>query len=135
MREKLRPLRMKIYSQLGGYRQTEVVQKEKFRRKKAQSLQRLQFKIPLMQLLLTQCAQSRDLCSKKYQILKTISAIVRQMITKASEMSSKVKILNKSDLVSSNLVKQLAEHIMKTGSAHKRGLPPLRCSKGPTVGI
>ena len=106
---------MKTYFQQEGYRRTEVVQKEKFRRRKVQLLLRQQFKIPLMQLQLTQFAQSRDLYSKKYQILKTISAIVRLMITKASEMSSKVKILNKSDLVSSNLVKQLAEHIMKTG--------------------
>ena len=86
MREKLRPLRMKTYFQQEGYRRTEVVLKEKFRRKKAQSLQRRQFKIPLMQLLLTQFVQSRDLFSKKYQILKTISAIVRQMTTKVLEM-------------------------------------------------
>ena len=86
MREKLKLLRMKTYSQQVGYLQTEAVQKEKFRRKKAQLQQRQQFKILLMLLQLTQFALNRDLYSKKYQILKTISAIVHQMITKASEM-------------------------------------------------
>ena len=86
MREKLKLLRMKTYSQQVGYLQTEVVQKEKFRRKKVQLQQRQQFRILLMLLQLTQFALNRDLYSKKYQILKTISAIVHQMITKASEM-------------------------------------------------
>ena len=86
MREKLKLLRMKTYSQQVGYLQTEVVQKEKFRRKKVQLQQHQQFRILLMLLQLTQFALNRDLYSKKYQILKTISAIVHQMITKASEM-------------------------------------------------
>ena len=86
MREKLKLSRMKTYSQQGGYPQIEVVQKERFKRKKGQLQQRQQFKILLMQLQLTQFAQSRDLYSRKYQILRTISAIVHQMITKASGM-------------------------------------------------
>ena len=86
MREKLKLSRMKTYSQQGGFLLTEVDQKEKFRRKKAQLLQPQQFKILLMQLQLTQFALSRDLYSKRYQILKTISAIVHKTTIKASEM-------------------------------------------------
>ena len=86
MREKLKLSRMKTYSQQGGFLLTEVDQKEKFRRKKAQLLQRQQFKILLMPRQLTQFALSRGLYSKTYQILKTISAIVHQMTTKALEM-------------------------------------------------
>ena len=86
MREKLKLSRMRTYSQQEGYPQIEVDQKGKFRRKKVQLQQRQQFKILLMQLQLTQFALSRDLYSRKYQILRTISAIVHQMITKASGM-------------------------------------------------
>ena len=86
MRKKLKLLRMKTYSQQEGYPQTEVAQKEKFRRKKVQLQQHQQFKILLMQLQLTQFALSRDLSSKKYQILKTISATAHKTIIKASEM-------------------------------------------------
>ena len=77
---------MKIYSQQGGYLQTEVDQKEKFRRKRVQLQQHQQFKILPMQQQLTQFALSRDLYSKKYQILKTISATVHKMTIRVSEM-------------------------------------------------
>ena len=86
MRKKLKLLRMKTYSQQGGYLQTEVVQKEKSRRKRVQLQQHQQFKILLMQLQLTQFVLSRDLYSKRYQILKTISATAHKTIIKASEM-------------------------------------------------
>ena len=86
MREKLKLSRMKTYYRQEDYLQTEVAQKEKFRRKKVQLQQHQQFKILPMQLQLTQFALSRDLYSRKYQILRTISAIVHQMITKASGM-------------------------------------------------
>ena len=86
MRKKLKLLRMKTYSQQEGYLQTEVVQKEKFRRKRVLLQQHQQYKILPMQLQLTQFALSRDLYSKKYQILKTISATAHKMTTKASGM-------------------------------------------------
>ena len=86
MRKKLKLLRMKTYSQQGGYLQTEVVQKEKSRRKRVQLQQHQQFKILPMQQQLTQFAQSRDPYSKKYQILKTISATAHKTTIKASEM-------------------------------------------------